>query len=317
MTKNIFMALVACMMVVGVGSCEVQKKPSAKAEPQRKEFHPPTPPLQMTDQQQIANFVATNYWQNFDFSDTAVIDKAEFTEQIFVNYISAIQSIEPSVAAIGVKEMMKKAVATNTKMGNYFYRLCEKYFGDLNSPNRNEDLFIAALQEYTQAPNVESTDKVRPLYLLELVSKNRVGMVASDFSYTTNKAEQGRLSQIRTDYTIIFFNNPDCHDCKRVKKLMDASPSLLSLLYNPIANRPTVTLLALYPDEDIELWKRENYNHKWVNAYDPGQTIRQNKIYDLRAIPTLFLLDKDKKVILKDAPFEQIDHWLFYNILHK
>lgn len=33
-------------------------------------------------------------------------------------------------------------------------------------------------------------------------------------------------------------------------------------------------------------------------------------LYDLKAIPTLYLLDKDKKVLLKDATVAQIDQYL-------
>lgn len=32
------------------------------------------------------------------------------------------------------------------------------------------------------------------------------------------------MRQIEADYTILFFNNPDCGDCNRVKEYMDMSP---------------------------------------------------------------------------------------------
>ena len=47
-----------------------------------------------------------------------------------------------------------------------------------------------------------------------------------------------------------------------------------------------------------------------INAYDAGQKITERQLYDLKAMPTLYLLDKDKRVILKDAPVEQIEQWL-------
>ncbi|HBK95202.1 MAG TPA: DUF5106 domain-containing protein, partial [Porphyromonadaceae bacterium] len=36
-------------------------------------------------------------------------------------------------------------------------------------------------------------------------------------------------------------------------------------------------------------------------------TITKQKLYDIKAIPTLYLLDKDKKVILKDTSIEAIE----------
>ena len=49
---------------------------------------------------------------------------------------------------------------------------------------------------------------------------------------------------------------------------------------------------------------------KWINGYDKELTVRNRELYDLKAMPTLYLLDKDKKVLLKDAPVEQVEQYL-------
>ena len=46
------------------------------------------------------------------------------------------------------------------------------------------------------------------------------------------------------------------------------------------------------------------------NGYDKKLVIKEKNLYDLKAIPTLYLLDKDKKVLLKDATVAQIDQYL-------
>jgi hypothetical protein len=38
-------------------------------------------------------------------------------------------------------------------------------------------------------------------------------------------------------------------------------------------------------------------------------TITQKKLYDIRAIPTLYLFDKEKNVILKDTSIEAIENF--------
>ena len=47
-----------------------------------------------------------------------------------------------------------------------------------------------------------------------------------------------------------------------------------------------------------------------INSYDAGQSIVTRELYDLKASPTLYLLDKDKRVILKDVTVEEIGKWL-------
>ena len=49
---------------------------------------------------------------------------------------------------------------------------------------------------------------------------------------------------------------------------------------------------------------------EWINGYDKKLVIKEKNLYDLKAIPTLYLLDKDKKVLLKDATVAQIDQYL-------
>lgn len=39
-------------------------------------------------------------------------------------------------------------------------------------------------------------------------------------------------------------------------------------------------------------------------------SLKNDEIYDLKAIPTLYLLNKEKKVLLKDATFQQIENYL-------
>lgn len=49
---------------------------------------------------------------------------------------------------------------------------------------------------------------------------------------------------------------------------------------------------------------------RMVNGYVKNSVIKEKNLYDLKAIPTLYLLDKDKKVLLKDATVAQIDQYL-------
>ena len=73
-----------------------------------------------------------------------------------------------------------------------------------------------------------------------------------------------------------------------------------------------LTLLALYPDKDLELWRKylPEMPDSWVVAYDAEQAVNEKETYVLPAIPTLYLLDRDKRVLLKDAPVEQVEYYL-------
>jgi hypothetical protein len=61
--------------------------------------------------------------------------------------------------------------------------------------------------------------------------------------------------------------------------------------------------LAGYPDEDLTAWR--DYHSQmpswWINSYDEDLNISNNRLYNLNAIPSLYLLDSEKRVLIKDG----------------
>ena len=73
-------------------------------------------------------------------------------------------------------------------------------------------------------------------------------------------------------------------------------------------------VLDVYIDEEIDEWKAHlaDYPKTWINGYDPTHTLRADLTYNVRAIPSIYLLDRDKTVLLKDVPQERLMHYLTY-----
>ena len=65
-------------------------------------------------------------------------------------------------------------------------------------------------------------------------------------------------------------------------------------------------------DENRELRKNKakTITKEWINAYDPNFILRENELLSVRDVPALYLLDKDKKVILKDAKPDKVFSYL-------
>lgn len=97
---------------------------------------------------------------------------------------------------------------------------------------------------------------------------------------------------------MLFFFDPDCNNCREIKKEFASSTVINRLLEHRI-----LKILALYPEENIEVWN--NYLNKmpadWIVARDPKNVIRNKELYELQALPTIYLLDGQKRIILKDA----------------
>lgn len=116
------------------------------------------------------------------------------------------------------------------------------------------------------------------------------------------------MYQIFTNYTILFINNPGCHTCvETIDQLRSAE--IIEKLLEAIL----LSILAIYPKEELDAWKQhgKDYPEDWINGYDKELTIRDKELYNLKAIPTRYLLDKNKAVLLKDATFSSIVDYLY------
>ena len=73
-----------------------------------------------------------------------------------------------------------------------------------------------------------------------------------------------------------------------------------------------LVVLNIYIDEDIEEWRSYMpvYPEIWYNGFDPDLVIRTDVLYNVRAIPSLYLLDKEKTVIMKDAVTARVVDYL-------
>ena len=69
---------------------------------------------------------------------------------------------------------------------------------------------------------------------------------------------------------------------------------------------------ARIPDEELDEWRKHlnEFPKEWINGYDKKFAIKEQQLYDLKAIPTLYLLNKEKTVLLKDAPAQAIEEYL-------
>lgn len=261
------------ILALTVVACSPTKKEQPVAV---KRFSLPEVPAMLVTPEQKTEFIATHYWDNFDFSDTTLISRTDITEQAFADFVNMLSIASPQLIDKGATALMGKASA-DSAMYAHFVTLSEKYLYDPNSPLRNEDIYIAVLKNIIANETLDDSRKIRPRYQLRMALRNRKGDKATDFAYTTPTGSKARLYQAKGDPLLLFFYRPECETCKSVKEY--------------IANREIdkqVKILFVNPDTDVYL----------------------DTIYDLRASPVLYLLDKNKKVLLKDASIEVIEQEL-------
>ena len=162
-------------------------------------------------------------------------------------------------------------------------------------------------KQWQPLPYWKRYEKVRPKARLELAQKNRIGTKAINFTYTLASGAQGSLYQLNADYLLLFINNPGCHACTETIEGLKQAPIISQLI-----KEKKLIVLSIYPDEELDDWRKHlnEFPKEWINGYDKKFTIKEKQLYDLKAIPTLYLLNKEKTVLLKDATTQAIEEYL-------
>ncbi len=128
-----------------------------------------------------------------------------------------------------------------------------------------------------------------------------IGSPAPDF----NTSDNMQLSGIQSDYTLVLFWATWCPHCTqevpKIKKTVDD--------FNQKSSKKIITV-AVSLDSDKELWQKflkENNLASFINFSEfKGWQSEVVKKYSVYATPTMFLLDKDKKIIAKPLTVEEL-----------
>ena len=258
----------------------------------------PVAPSILSGQERIDDFYARNWWRDFDFADSlqAALTDSVYFMGLFSDWTRVLERV-PDVGPGCVEDVMSRASATK-KCFDMFVKAAREVLADPNSPLRDDELYMPVLRVRIASPFTDEATRERLRYRLEILSQNRLGHKANNIRYTLADGFEGTLYGIKAEYTLVFINNPGCELCRTVREEICAS----ALLTNYISSG-RLKVLAIYPDQDLDEWLRyrSEIPSNWINGYDKECVMRTSGTYNLAAIPSLYLLDKDKTVLVKDA----------------
>lgn len=316
MKQNYYILLLVALLLVSCGGAKTTKEKTKEAtiehyEPGTRLVDIDFDVYRLTSQQEFDEAI-DRYWDGFDFKcgervieyDTANVMQA-FAD--YATYIDVGTGRERRDSLL--KALVRRAEHSRPVL-DFFAFVAEGVLHDPNSPMRNDELYIPILEALVESPLYDEYDRIAPLYDLELARQNRIGNVANDIVYTLANGKTGRLHSIDSDYVILMFSNPGCPMCREIIEEITSSPLINEMMENDL-----VEVLAIYPDEDLAAWRDHisDIPKSWVNAYDAGMRITEARSYNLQAIPSLYLLDSEKHVIIKDGTsVAQIENAIAY-----
>ena len=279
---------------------------------------PPVPsvPSYVSDAAQAAEFLASHYWNAFfdttcrwrcDTAHVLGIPAAD-AEAAFARYVTLLEegTLRP-FAKTELEHLFARAAACETAdtAGNafeFFVEMAAKYLYDPNSPVRDEDLYQPFVSALAASP-LAGERQAAYAHDAAMCALNAVGTRAADFVFTDLSGRRRNLYAIPAERTLLFFTNPGCPACREIISVLKEDERVTALL-----RTGRLAVAAIYIDQEIDQWKAYagDYPRAWISGYDQDFRIRTDRSYNVRAIPSLYLLGRDKTVLLKDVPMERI-----------
>ena len=132
---------------------------------------------------------------------------------------------------------------------------------------------------------------------------DRTGTPAADFAFTDTQGRIRTLYGVKAEYTVLIFGNPGCKACREIMEDMESTPEVAALI-----GSGRLKVVDVYIDQEIEDWKAHipEYPAAWINGYDHHYAIRTDILYNVRGIPSIYLLDAEKTVLQKDTTPERL-----------
>jgi hypothetical protein len=258
-------------------------------------------------------FVKNHFWDDVLFNDDRLL-RTPFFESKLDEYFKYYVSAEPDSIIEEVKYMLLMA-----KTGKEIYPyLLTKFTNKYMAPEfmGQDKVFVYLFENfYAKGDTVILNPASRKTVTERAYSlmANQLGLPAPPLDLVDSLGKAVSLYKIPSNFTMVVFYDPNCGHCKEELPRLDS-------FYRAKWKALGMTMLGVnIYDAEQAAWKKfitdKNLND-WIHAYqtkaakdaeEKKKNPNYRQLYDIYKTPTVYLLDKDKRIIAKQLTIEQFD----------
>ena len=264
-------------------------------------------------------YYKAHYWDGITLMDDRIIRTPFFLPKFEKYYREVLSPQSDSI----IKEIDYQLLFARNNQEVYKFMLNWLTDEYMNPKYMGQDAILVHLFEkyhskgLTSWLNEKQQEAIsRRAYML---MSNLIGLKAADLEMIDTAGRPAPLYKLAADYTIVVFWDPTCGHCKTELPRLDS-------IYRASWKKHGVKMYAVLsgdPKEDLKKeWTkyiREHNMTDWTNVYQTKEmetAIADSKkpgfrqLYDITLTPTIYLLDKEKRIIGKKLTLEQLHELL-------
>ena len=274
-------------------------------------------PKTKTDSLDAYNFYKNQYWGGVNFWDGRLAYTPFFEDKIDKYFLQLVVPHPDSV----IKEidwMLGPATANEEMQRFLLIKFVNRY---LNQKYMWEDaVFVHLFEKYfSQKEYSWLTIQGRKIITDRAYSlmSNIMGTPAADIELPDSSGQIQSLYNDTAFYNIVAFWDVSCGHCKEVLPKLDSfyrakwkagGLKIFAVAKETEGNKKD--WLSFINEQHLTDWTHVYYSKAADKARIESNTPGYSQLYDVQTFPTLYLLDKDKRIIAKKLTYQQIDEVL-------
>ena len=248
-------------------------------------------------------FYKKHYFDNIDLGDSRVL-RTPFLYERVTYYMEKLTPQHPDSMIISIDYLLKEMQPSEETFKYYLIHFLNKYASskvvgqDKIYVHLAENYYCKGLAPWTEEEQLakicDNARRIKPVL---------IGTKARDVKTKSKDGKSHNLYDFDTEYSILYFWASDCGHCKKM------TPFLIDF-HEKYKNKGVSIMTICKPKsgEYKECWDYidENKNmENMLNTYDPSN--RAQIYYNVRSTPSMFILNKDKEIIMKGIGADQLD----------
>lgn len=255
-------------------------------------------------QKKQLDWIRSHYFDNLDLSDPKLIRTPFFFEKVtyflksfysphpdsigpaLTKVLDAMESAEENFQFFLVHYLNEYAKSNIVGMDAVYVHLVDTYYATGRAPWTDSDQLDKI---------IENANGLKPTL---------IGKIAPDIKLEKKDGATFNLHDIQSKYTVLYFWRFDCGHCQE-------STPVVKKFYEKFKDKG-VTLVAVctkFTDDIKGCWDyvEENEIEDWMHGVDTYHRSKYMELYYIKSTPQIFILDQEKKIIIKKIGSEQLD----------
>lgn len=246
-----------------------------------------------------------HFFDNVSFTDERLLRTPILYSRLQA-YFSYIERFEPPDSLNHEVDKLIKKTEKDYKMFQFVAVYLFNHFRESEIMGHDavivkiaDDIYLSGKADWVSKEFKEDLKKQ-----VDLIRPNLIGKKAENIVMDSYKGIYVSLYDVEKEFTILYFWEPDCGHCK------EATPKLKA--FYDKQHDYTFEVFAVCTTAEKAKWTKYIEENKltWINGWDPERRSHYDYYYNVQSTPTVYILDKNKKIIAKKLSVEEIDNFI-------